>query len=83
MNPKKGPFNSRVNKVDESREIDGVAQTIDAEIKSDQDQAARRSLQKSGRFYETLSKIFGRTNEKEELSPGKSFNLDRLGSRDS
>ncbi len=51
---------SRVNQPDEARKIDGDAETLDAEIKSDQDQVVRRSHQKSQRFYESLTKFFTR-----------------------
>lgn len=53
-------FKLRANQVDEARQIDGGAQTNEAEIKSDQDQTLRRSNQKSGRFYESVTKLPGR-----------------------
>jgi hypothetical protein len=76
MIPKK-PVNLRVNQVDESHQLDGGAETLDPEIKSDQDQSQRRSRQKSGRFYETLSKLFGRKVEEEKVSPDESLGLSK------
>jgi hypothetical protein len=80
MHPKK-LVKSRVNQVDESHQLDGGAETVDPEVKSDQDQALRRTHQKSGRFYETISKLFGRKVEEEKISPEESLGLSRFGRR--
>jgi hypothetical protein len=61
------PF--RVNQVDESKQIDGGAETLEHEIKNDQEQAVRRAAQKTGRFYDSLTKLFGRKVEEEKKSP--------------
>jgi hypothetical protein len=61
------PF--RVNQVDESKQIDGGAETLEHEIKSDQEQTLRRAVQKTSRFYDSLTKLFGRKVEVKTKSP--------------